>query len=114
MSSMTDVVFLLLIFFMLTANVPTALDLLLPQAKGKATHTQPISVTITENLDYFVNDEPIAKEQLEAVLQKALQGQETPTLILRAQERIALKEAVTVMDIANSNQYKLILAVRPQ
>lgn len=111
---MTDVVFLLLIFFMLTANAPKALDLLLPQAKGKATHTQPVSVTITKELDYFVNDEPIDKAQLEAALQKALQGQETPTLMLRAQESVALKEAVTVMDIANSNQYKLILAVRPQ
>ena len=44
MSSMTDIVFLLLIFFMLTANSPNALDLLLPKAKGKSTNTQNVSV----------------------------------------------------------------------
>lgn len=114
MSSMTDVVFLLLIFFMLTTNVPTALNVLLPEAKGKATHTQKISVTITKELEYFVNGEPIRKEELETALKKALEGHKTPTLMLQAEETIALKEAVAIMDIANKNQYKVILAVRPQ
>ncbi len=113
MSSMTDIVFLLLIFFMLTANSPNALDLLLPKAKGKSTNTQNVSVSINRNLEYFVNNERINGEYIEIELKKALEGQEKPTIILRAEESVAIKEAVNVMDIANRNNYKVILAVRP-
>ena len=113
MSSMTDIVFLLLIFFMLTANSPNALDLLLPKAKGKSTNTQNVSVSINKNLEYFVNNERINGEYIEIELKKALEGQENPVIILRAEESVAIKEAVNVMDIANRNSYKVILAVRP-
>lgn len=113
MSSMTDIVFLLLIFFMLTANSPNALDLLLPKAKGKSTNTQNVSVTINRNLEYFVNKEQINGAYIEIELKKALEGKENPTIILRAEESVAIKEAVNVMDIANRNSYKVILAVRP-
>lgn len=113
MSSMTDIVFLLLIFFMLTANSPNALDLLLPKAKGKSTNTQNVSVSINKNLEYFVNNERINGEYIEIELKKALEGQEKPVIILRAEESVAIKEAVNVMDIANRNNYKVILAVRP-
>jgi biopolymer transport protein ExbD len=113
MSSMTDIVFLLLIFFMLTANSPNALDLLLPKAKGKSTSTQNVSVSIDKNLNYFVNNEQINGEYIETELKKALEGQDKPTIILRAEENVAIKEAVNVMDIANRNNYKVILAVRP-
>jgi len=114
MSSMTDIVFLLLVFFMLTSNAPNALDLLLPKAKGKSTNTQNVSVTIDKDLEYFVNNEQINKEYIEIELKKALEGQEKPTIILRAEENVAIKEAVNVMDIANRNSYKVILAVRPK
>ena len=114
MSSMTDIVFLLLVFFMLTSNAPNALDLLLPKAKGKSTNTQNVSVTINKDLKYFVNNEQINKEYIEIELKKALEGQDKPTIILRAEESVAIKEAVNVMDIANRNNYKVILAVRPK
>jgi biopolymer transport protein ExbD len=113
MSSMTDIVFLLLIFFMLTANAPNALDLLLPKAKGKSTNQQNVSVTINKNLEYFVNNEQINGEYIEIELKKALKDQDKPTIILRAEESVAIREAVNVMDIANRNSYKVILAVRP-
>ena len=114
MSSMTDIVFLLLVFFMLTSNAPNALDLLLPKAKGKSTNTQNVSVTIDKNLRYYVNNEQINGEYIEIELKKALEGQDKPTIILRAEESVAIREAVNVMDIANKNNYKVILAVRPK
>lgn len=114
MSSMTDIVFLLLVFFMLTSNAPNALDLLLPKAKGKSTNTQNVSVTIDKKLRYFVNNEQINGDYIEIELKKALEGQEKPTIILRAEETVAIREAVNVMDIANRNNYKVILAVRPK
>ena len=113
MSSMTDIVFLLLIFFMLTANSPNALDLLLPKAKGKSTNTQSVSVSITKDLEYYVDKQKINGAYVEIELKKALEGQEKPTIILRAEESVAIKEAVNVMEIANRNNYKVILAVRP-
>lgn len=114
MSSMTDIVFLLLVFFMLTSNAPNALDLLLPKAKGKSTNTQNVSVTIDKDLKYYVNNEQINGAYIEIELKKALKGQEKPTIILRAEQSVAIKEAVNVMDIANKNNYKVILAVRPK
>ena len=113
MSSMPDIVFLLLVFFMLTANTPNALDLLLPKAKGKSTNTQNVSVSINKDLAYFLDNKPIQPEDLEQELQQALQGKETPTIILRVEESVAIEKAVTVMDIANQNNFKVILAVRP-
>ena len=110
---MTDIVFLLLIFFMLTANSPYALDLLLPKAKGKSTNTQNVSVSITKDLEYYVDNQRINGAYVEIELKKALEGQEKPTIILRAEESVAIKEAVNVMEIANRNNYKVILAVRP-
>lgn len=114
MSSMTDIVFLLLVFFMLTSNTPNALDLLLPKAKGKSTNTQNVSVSINKNLQYFIDKTPIEPSQMESGLQQALQGVENPTIILRVEESVPIENAVSVMDIANKNQYKLILAVRPK
>ena len=113
MSSITDIVFLLLIFFLLTSNSPNALDLILPKAKGKTTNTQQVSVSIDADLRYFVNENLVEQAQLEAVLIQELSAQEAPTIILRAAESIAIKEAVFVMDVANRNQFKVILAVRP-
>ncbi len=113
MSSMTDIVFLLLVFFLLTSNSPNALDLLLPKAKGKSTNTQQVSVSINAALQFFVNEEMVDKSQLESSLISELAAQDNPTIILRAEESIAIKEAVHVMDIANRNQFKVILAVRP-
>ena len=113
MSSMTDVVFLLLIFFLLTSNSPNALDLILPKAKGKTTNTQQVSVSIDADLRYFLNEKLVEKSQLEAVLIQELSAQDAPTIILRAAESIAIKEAVFVLDVANRNQFKVILAVRP-
>jgi biopolymer transport protein ExbD len=113
MSSMTDIVFLLLIFFLLTSNSPNALDLLLPKARGKSTNTQQLAVSIDASLMYYINDTQVAKADVETALKSALSNQQNPTIILRAAESIAIKEAVYIMDIANRNQFKVILAVRP-
>ena len=114
MSSMTDIVFLLLVFFMITANSPNALDLLLPKAKGKSTNTQNVSVSIDKNLNFFVDKKQINAENLESELKTALNGVENTTIILRVEESVPIENAVTVMDVANQNQYKVILAVRPK
>jgi len=116
MSSMTDIVFLLLIFFMLTSPVitPEALDLILPKAKGKTTSVQNVSVSITKDLQFYVDDQRITQSALESTLKTKLAGEEKPTIILRAEEGVPIEKAVNVMDIANRNSYKIVLAVKPE
>lgn len=116
MSSMTDIVFLLLIFFMLTspAITPEALDLILPKAKGKTTTKQNISVSITKDLQIYINKERVSNSALEQKLKAELANVEDPTIILRAEEGVPIEKAVKVMDIANRNKYKIVLAVKPE
>ncbi|EDM45063.1 putative tansport related protein [unidentified eubacterium SCB49] len=115
MSSMTDIVFLLLVYFLLipSAITPDALDLLLPKANGKTTTVQKASVSITSDGAFYVNKERVSENSLENEINAALAGQEEPTLILRAEEGVPIEDAVLVMDIANKNKIKVILAVRP-
>jgi biopolymer transport protein ExbD len=116
MSSMTDIVFLLLIFFMLTspAITPEALDLILPKAKGKTTTKQNVAVSITKDLQVYIDKERVSNSALEARLKESLAGVEDPTIILRAEEGVPIEKAVDVMDIANRNRYKIVLAVKPE
>jgi biopolymer transport protein ExbD len=115
MSSMTDIVFLLLVYFLLipSAVTPDALDLILPKANGKSTTVQKASVSISSDGAFYVNKERVSKNTLEREIKAALAGQDAPTLILRAEEGVPIEDAVFVMDIANKNKIKVILAVRP-
>lgn len=116
MSSMTDIVFLLLVFFLLTspAITPNALDLILPKAQGKTSNVQKASVSITKEGAYYIDQERVSEYSIESELKKLLAGQEEPTVILRAEEGVPIEDAVFVMDIANRNNFKVVLAVRPK
>ncbi len=116
MASMTDIVFLLLIFFMLTSTLVTAdaLDLVLPKASGKTEHSQNISVSITKDLNYYIDKKKVQDVNIETQLKAILDKEEKPVIILRAEEGVPIEKAVFVMDIANRNNYKVILAVRPE
>lgn len=115
MSSMTDIVFLLLIFFMLSSPTvtPEALDLILPKAKGKTSSNPTIAVSIDKNKAIYINEDRIAEGQLEAALQERLADQENPTIILRSAKNVPIQNAVDVMAIAKKHHYKVILAVKP-
>ena len=116
MSSMTDIVFLLLIFFMITSTLVTtsALDILLPKASGKTENKKAVSVSITKNMDFYIDNKKIRESRLEQNLLSVLAGKESPTIVLRAEEGVPIEKAVKVMDIANRNRFKVILAVRPK
>lgn len=116
MSSMTDIVFLLLIFFMITSTLvfPNALKVLLPKSTGQTDANPIVSVTITDKLEYFVDEEQVRFGSLEATLRTKLVSSSDPTIALYADEKIALGEAVKIMDIANKNKYKMIIATRPK
>ena len=115
MSSMTDIVFLLLIFFMLTSTLvsPNALKLLLPNSKAKTLEKQTISVSINKNLDFYINKNYIDENNLESELKNILSKQDEPAIILHADKTVDIEYVVKVMDIAYRNKYKIVLATKP-
>ena len=115
MASMTDIVFLLLIFFMLASTLVTtnAIDILLPKASGKTENKKSIAVSIKEDLTYYIDQRRVGESVLESELLAALASEEKPTIVLRAEKSVPVENVVKVMDIANRNKFKVILAVKP-
>ena len=115
MSSMTDIVFLLLIFFMLASTLVTtnAIDILLPKASGKTENKKSIAVSIKEDLTYYIDENRVGESVLEVELIEALANKNEPTVVLRAEKSVPVEHVVKVMDIANRNKFKVILAVAP-
>lgn len=115
MSSMTDIVFLLLIFFMLTSTLvsPNALKLLLPNSKSKTLEKQTVSVSITKELEFYINENKTIEINLENELKSLLANEIDPAIILHADKTVAIEYVVTVMDIAYRNKYKIVLATKP-
>ncbi|MCA0933616.1 biopolymer transporter ExbD [Lutimonas saemankumensis] len=116
MSSMTDIVFLLLIFFMLTSTLVTvnALDIILPKAQGKTENKKSTAVSITKKLDYYIDKKRVKEKEVEQYLLDKFRDIEQPTIVLRAEEGVPIEKAVKVLDIANRNKIKVVLAVRPK
>ncbi|MXV39045.1 biopolymer transporter ExbD [Flavobacteriaceae bacterium Ap0902] len=116
MSSMTDIVFLLLIFFLLTSTmVPTnVLDLKLPKANGTSVQQEQVTVSIDNNGLYYLGENQIGRAQLEENLKGLLNNQTDAAFILQAEEESTTGDIVFVMDIANRNGYKMVLATQPK
>ena len=115
MSSMTDIVFLLLIFFMIASTLVTtsAIDILLPKASGKTENKKSVAVSITKDLRYYIDQKLVGESVLESELLTLLSTKEEPTIVLRAEKSVPVENVVKVMDIANRNKFKVILAVKP-
>jgi biopolymer transport protein ExbD len=116
MSSMTDIVFLLLIFFMLTSTLVTtnALDLVLPSSKAKSVKKQTISVSIDKGLNHYIDRDPVEPAFIESILKKRLADTEEKVVVLRVERGVPIEHAVMVMDIAYRNQFKIVLATKPE
>ena len=113
MASMTDIIFLLLIFFMITSTAisQSAIEVSLPKADVENPSVQdPTFVTITADGKYYVNDKEIPKDQLEQYLVNILQGVKNPTFTIRADENTKHKDVVFAMGIAEAHQYNLAIA----
>jgi biopolymer transport protein ExbD len=116
MSGMTDIVFLLLIFFMITSTLiaPNALKLLLPQSKHQTTANPITTVSITRDAQFYIETRRVSISELENELYKRLKDEPEPTVSLHVDENVPMKEVVKVMNIAKDNRYKLILATSPR
>lgn len=115
MASMSDLVFLLLIFFMISSTLvhPNALKLLLPQSNSQTSAKPITSVSITAERAFYLETVPVTINQLEYLLQQKMKGDEDPTIALHVDRSVPMEEVVKVMNIAKDNKYKLILATQP-
>ncbi|MCO6563885.1 MAG: biopolymer transporter ExbD [Apibacter sp.] len=114
MASITDVIFLLLTFFMLTASAnQSALTIKLPNAKGQEMPAERIYIGVSMDGKYFLNKKIIAKNEIEPTLKTMLNSNPSPTFVIAADEEALHKDVVFLMDIANRNKYKVLIATNP-
>jgi biopolymer transport protein ExbD len=123
MASMTDIVFLLLVFFLVTSTLVNhnALKLLLPKSTNQVSAKPMVSISIkhylqTNTFSYHINGKntPVALSEIEKLIQKELMDQEEPTLSLHVDKTVPMEQVVNVMNIAKRNQYRIILATAPE
>jgi len=120
MASMTDIIFLLLIFFMLTSTVvhPNAIKILLPQS-AQQTSAKPLTrVIIDKELNHYVafgkeQERPVSFEEIEPFLRQVALEQPEMYVALYADEEVPHREVVRILNIANTNNFRLVIATRP-
>ncbi len=115
MLSMTDLVFILLIFFLILSTLinPNALDVNLPKGNSQTKNKATISINITKDLQFSIDEKRVNFEDLENLLRLRLQGKKEPIVALKADKSIPYEEIVKIMNIANKNKYRLILSTNP-
>ncbi|WKV11641.1 biopolymer transporter ExbD [Marivirga harenae] len=115
MSSMTDIIFLLLIFFMLTSSfiTPSGLPVNLPSSKSTNIVMQKVSVTITKDMLYFVNDKRVAVSDLETAIKRELRNADEGVVVLHIDKSVPTEHLVKVAGIAASLKAKVSIAAQP-
>lgn len=120
MSSMTDIVFLLLIFFMLTSTVvhPNAIKIMLPQSKQQTSAKPLTRVIIDKDLNLYVaygneRESPVDFDDIEPFLKQIVTNEPEMYIALYADETVPHGEVVKILNIANVNKFKLVIATRP-
>tara|TARA_Y100001980_G_C14241208_1_gene89836 strand:- start:16 stop:417 length:402 start_codon:yes stop_codon:yes gene_type:complete len=112
-SSITDIVFLLLIFFMIASSLAKSHDTIevkLPNAKGKTENKNSISITIDRNINFFLNGVIVEKSQIEKEILGIL-TKENRSIILKSEKTVPIQDVIYVMNIANKNSINIVLAV---
>ena len=121
-ASMSDLVFLLLIFFMLTSTLvsPNAIKLLLPSSNSKTMAKQSVTIYINNSFNYYVNEKQVSEEELETEIDNQIAGQIDASVVLRSDASVPVQYVVNVIDAVNNinNKYntkhKVILATKPR
>jgi len=114
MSSMTDIVFLLLIFFMLSSTLVTvsAIDVLLPKAGGKTENNASVAISINNQSKFYIDKTLVSEKNLELEILRNVGVDKKKTIVIRGDQNVPYKSVMKVIDIANKNKLKMILAVK--
>ena len=113
MASMTDIIFLLLIFFMITSSAisQSAIDVKLPKASaGDPSIQDPTAITVKEDGSYFINDKEMKAEEIENYLVNLLKDEQNPAFTIRADENTKHKDIVFLMNIAETHHFNIAIA----
>lgn len=113
-SSMTDIVFLLLIFFIIISSVvkDPALKLVLPKGVNDVnTVSETIVVSVDKNLNYAVNDKKTTYERLPSDLRAVLKGNTNATVSIRGDKDIRYEDVMNVVMLADKEGAKVVLAL---
>lgn len=121
-ASMSDLVFLLLIFFMLTSTLvsPNAIKLLLPSSNSKTMAKQSVTIYINNSFNYYVNEKQVSEEELETEIDNQIAGQIDASVVLRSDASVPVQYVVNVIDAVNNinikynTKHKVILATTPR
>jgi biopolymer transport protein ExbD len=115
MASMTDLIFLLLIFFMLTSSfiTPSGLPVNLPTSVASTIEVQKVSVTVTKDLQFYVNDKRVTKSTLEGELKSKLSGTKG-VVVLHIDETVPTREMVFVAGVATKLEARVSIATKPK
>lgn len=115
MASMTDLIFLLLVFFMLTSSfvTPSGLPVNLPSSKASTIEVQKVSVTVTKDLKYYINEKLISKASLEGELKSRLSGP-NGSVVLHIDKSVPSEHLVYVAGIATHLEAKVVVATKPK
>lgn len=114
-ASMTDLMFLLLLFLMMATTLinSNALQILLPQGKNQVDDKPTTTITVTSDLKYMLDGAPVAFEEVETRLQAKFQGVEKPVVMVNMDKRVAVEEFAKLMNIAKRNKYSLFMMTTP-
>lgn len=112
---MSDIVFLLLVFLLISTTLinPNALRVVLPKGSNQLNEKPYTTVSITADQQYYVETDPVALNDLERVLQEKLAGKEKPVISLHADKGVPFEAPVNVFTIAKDNNWQLIVATTP-
>ena len=122
MASMSDLAFLVLIFFLLSSTLvaPNAVKLLLPSSNSRTLAKQSVTIYIDDRFQYYVEEFPIAETSLESEINSKIAGQIDASVVLRSDKTVPVQYIVNVIDAVNDiNQrtgtnHKVILATSPK
>lgn len=113
MSAMNDIMFFLLLFFLIIATMSNAniIKILLPKSDNTSQMAkQPLTLTVTDELKYYVNSNEVPASLLESALSEAVKRNEDPTVVLRIAKTLTVQDLVDVMSIAARLNLKMVLS----
>jgi biopolymer transport protein ExbD len=112
-SSLNDIMFFLLLFFLIASTManPNVVKLLLPKAEGKpAMSKKPIMLSVNDKMEYYIEKEPVAKDQLQAKLESKIRNLTDPVVVVSIDRTLKVQDLVDLLEIGNKLNIKMVLA----
>ncbi|MCO5231058.1 MAG: biopolymer transporter ExbD [Chitinophagales bacterium] len=114
-ASLNDIMFFLLLFFLIASSLVSSngINLNLPSANAQVVPDKTVDVSITQDLQYYVNKSPVSIEMMAVSIESAIGENNAATVVIRADKSIPLEQVVKVMSIVKDMNLKMVLATEP-